>query len=576
MKKIFTIISLMSMPALVFSQSVTSAYSISQQDLRGTARYVSMGGAFGALGGDLTAITQNPGGIGIYRSNDIGFSLGLDMNGSKTESAGASSTDDMTRFGLNNVGAVFTLKMYNDVVPNLNLGFVYNKNASFNRRFKGYVPTLGTSMSNYIAGLCNAYGLNEADVSYGSGYDPYNPPANSRTVPWLAVMGYYGFLTTPEGNPDNPRWYGQFGDGTKGSGYFTVNESGSINDFNIVLGGNVNNKVYVGMNFDITSLDYRISSMWGEALQNAYVSNPNKNYAVGQYDASWALYDNYRLSGTGFKFNMGVIIKPVQELRLGFAFHTPTFYNLNETFYDAHLDYNYPFKTEYTSEWANDGYSASNSVNFSTPWRIIASAAGVIGNNLIISADYEWAGYKTMRYSDADIYNYYDPWYDWDNPWNDWGWGGYWAQSKSDSRSGEPHQIYQTPNEYANSVIKQVYKNTSTIRLGAEFRVLSNLSIRAGYVHSASPVTTKAKNTQVEVPGTGVMTNYTLDDDTNYITCGLGFKAGGFYADIAYVYKHQTAEYYPYSADTYDALNATKSKLTINNNSLTLSLGYKF
>lgn len=576
MKKILTLISLISIPGLAFSQSVTSAYTISQQDLRGTARYVSMGGAFGALGGDLTAITQNPGGIGIYRSNDIGFSLGLDMNAVKSETVGSSYNDEMTKFNLNNAGAVFTLKLYNDAVPNLNLGFVYNKNAAFNRRYKGYVPSLTNSMSNYIAGLTNAYGLNEADLSFGTNYDPYNPPSNAPAIPWLAVMGYYGFLTTPEGNEENPNWYGQFGNGTSGSGYFSVYEKGSIDDFNIILGGNIDNKLYIGMNFDITSLDYRISSMWGEALQNAYVFNPNvgTNGAVGRYDAQWALYDNYRLSGTGFKFNMGVIFKPIQELRLGFAFHTPTFYNLNETYYDAHLDFNYPFKTQYTSEWANDGYSASNSINFKTPWRIIASAAAVLGNNLIVSADYEWAGYKSMSYSEADYYNYYDPWYDWDYPYGDWGWGWY-APQKSNVRRANDY-YYQTPNDYANSIIKEVYSNTSTLRLGAEFRVLSSLSLRAGYCHSSSPVTTKAKNMQVEIPGTGVMTNYTLDDDTNYITFGLGFKAKGFYADLAYVYKRQTAEYFPYSVDVYDVARSTKSKLAINNNSLTLTLGYKF
>lgn len=576
MKKILTLLSVLAIPGFAFAQSVTSAYSISQQDLRGTARYMSMAGAFGALGGDLSAITQNPGGIGIYRSNDLGFTLGLDMNETNAKSQGFENSDNMTRFGLNNIGAVFTMKLYNNAVPNLNFGFVYNKNASFNRRFKGMVPSLSMSMSNYIAGICNAAGLNEADVSFGNNYDPYNPDYGQRSVPWLAVMGYYGFLTTPEGNADNPVWYGQFEPGqTTGSGYFSVSEKGSIDDYNIILGGNIGNKFYIGMNFDITSIDYRISSIWGESLQNAYVYNPNTN-KVGLYDADWALYDNYRIAGTGFKFNMGFIYKPIQEFRLGFAFHTPTFYNIKQTYYDAHLDYSYPFKTEYSSEWANEGYPASNTLSFASPWRIIASAAGVIGSNFIISADYEWAGYKNMRYSDANLYgyDYYDPWYDWDNPWNDWGWGGWWAPAKERTQQSRP--TYNSPNDYANSVIKQVYRNTNTFRLGAEFRILPSLSVRAGYSLSSSPVTEKAKNCQIEVPGTGVMSNYTLDDVTNYITAGIGFKHGGFYADLAYVYKHQSSEYYPYSADPYNSNLAVKSKIDINNNSLALTLGYKF
>lgn len=577
MKKILGIISLLAVPSLAFSQSVTGANTISQSDLRGTARYMSMAGAFGALGGDLTAITQNPGGIGIYRSNEIGLSFGLDMDAIKSESDGVSLTEKQTRFNLNNVGAVFTMKLYNNTLPNLNFGFAYNKTASFNRRFKGFVPSLRNSLSNYIAGLSNAYGLNEADVSYGSNYDPYNPPAGHAEVPWLAVMGYYGFLTDPDGNVDNPRWYGQYEPGiTSGSGYFDVREKGSVDDYNIVIGGNINNVVFWGMNFDITSVDYRIQSIWSESLDNAYVFNPNTS-SVGLYNADWALYDNYRLYGTGFKFNIGLIIKPIQELRLGIAFHTPTYYNLSETYYDEHLDYKYPFKTESNSVWANDGYSVGNSFNFNTPWKVLASVAGVIGNSFILSADYEWAGYNTMKYSDANVYGFYDPWYDWDYPYGDWGWGGYYSPAKKSKSTGSAYrESYYNPNDYANAKIREIYRNTNTIRLGAEYRVLPSLSIRAGYSFVSSPVRNKVKQYQVDVPGTGIMTNYSLDNTTNYVTAGLGWKHNGFYADLAYVYKYQTSEYFPYSPDIDNPMAAVKTDLTTSNNSLVLSLGYKF
>lgn len=34
----------------------------------GSARVTAMGGAFGALGGDLSVATMNPGGIGVFRN----------------------------------------------------------------------------------------------------------------------------------------------------------------------------------------------------------------------------------------------------------------------------------------------------------------------------------------------------------------------------------------------------------------------------------------------------------------------------------------------------------------------------
>lgn len=576
MKKFLLSLSILLAPGCIFAQSVTGAYTISQNDLRGTARYMSMGGAFGALGGDLSAITQNPGGIGIYRSNEIGITGALDMNSTTSQSLGISTEDQMTRFNLNNIGAVFTMNLNNYSVPNINFGFVYNKTASFNRRFKGTIPYLQTSLSNYIAGMCNTYGLTESDVQYGDTYDPYQ----NGSIPWIAPLGYNSYLVTPEMHSGNTNWYGQFGNGTSGTGGFQVNEKGSVDNYNIILGGNINNVFYIGMNFDITSVDYRIQSAWGEALDNAYVYNEKSGAINRATQADWALYDNYRLNGTGFKFNMGFIVKPIQEFRLGFAFHTPTFYNLNETFYDTHIDYDYRFSNndQYGSAWTNDGYPASNSINFMTPWRLIASAAGVIGSNFIISAEYEWDSYKSMKYSDADIYDYYDPWYDWDDPWNDWGWGSPWfSKTKAgNSLTENIRSSYTSPNDYANAKIKEVYRNTSTFRVGAEYRIIPQFSIRAGYSYSASPITNEIKNYRTDVPGIGVMTNYTLDNSTSYITAGLGFKSGGFYADLAYVYKNQTSEYYPYSPDLSEVSTAVKSKLTTNNSNVVLSLGYKF
>ena len=60
-------------------------------DLNGTARFVGMGGAMGALGGDISTMGTNPAGIGIYRSNDVMVSFGFVNVGSKD--AGGSSID---------------------------------------------------------------------------------------------------------------------------------------------------------------------------------------------------------------------------------------------------------------------------------------------------------------------------------------------------------------------------------------------------------------------------------------------------------------------------------------------------
>ena len=71
MKKIITLAVLGMLGAVpVSAQTVYDAANIANKDLNGTARFVSMGGAMGALGGDISTIATNPAGIGIYRSND--------------------------------------------------------------------------------------------------------------------------------------------------------------------------------------------------------------------------------------------------------------------------------------------------------------------------------------------------------------------------------------------------------------------------------------------------------------------------------------------------------------------------
>ena len=67
MKKVLIPAIIAAAPALALAQSTVDAYTLSQSDLRGTARFMSMGGAFTALGGDLSTLNQNPAGVGISR-----------------------------------------------------------------------------------------------------------------------------------------------------------------------------------------------------------------------------------------------------------------------------------------------------------------------------------------------------------------------------------------------------------------------------------------------------------------------------------------------------------------------------
>lgn len=546
---------LAALPVAVYAQSPEDAYQISQNDLKGTARFMSMGGAFGALGGDLSTLSQNPAGIGVYRSNELGVSVDLDVQSATTNYMGLEYNKKNTKFYLNNIGGVAAIRLNNKFLPNFNIGFTYNKGASFNRAYRGGIGSLKTSLSNYIAGIANSYELTEADVKSTNGYDPYNPGPQDRYVPWSAILGYDSYLISPEGPEGQPNWQGQFGNGTQGSGFYNVRESGSLDEYNIAIGGNIANVLYWGMNFDIVSVDYNISSLWGESMRNAYVYNPEVG-RVRQMDANWGMTNLYNMNGTGFNYQLGLIVKPIQELRLGIAFHTPTYFNLTENFYAERVDYDYPFKDGNYYAETNDGDPTYNKVNLQTPWKVIVSAAGVIGSKAIISMDYEWNSTRDMKYTEANDYSW---------GWNDWDDWGYYSNNSP------------TPEQEANNQIKVMYRNTNTIRVGAEYRVLPSLSIRAGYSWTSSPVTREAKDQLTNIPTAGTLANFRLDNNTQYITCGLGYRYGGWYIDAAYVWKHMSSTYQPFAADPSNvAATLMDPKVTFSNSQIVLSTGFRF
>lgn len=554
-----------------FAQGAIDAYSLSQPDLKGTARFMGMAGAFGALGGDLSTLSQNPAGIGVYRSSDIGFTLDLDLQNSSSKAQGLTYNMDQTKFLLNNIGAVLTLKLPSTSCPNLNFGFTYNKAVSFNRVYGGNFRDLNNSMSNYIAGIANADNIAESELATTSGYDPYNPGYNDYAAPWITILGYDSYLINPDVDRyNNTKWYGLWqdsmnGNSTTGSGTFLMKESGAVNEFNIALGGNISNVVYWGMNFDIINLNYSLSSLWGESLANAAVPGVNNTFV--RANADWNLTNVYNVSGTGFNYQLGFILKPVQEFRLGFAFHTPTWYNLTENFGGT---VNYKFdNSESGYATTNGGKLGYNSYGLRTPWKIIASAAGVIGNNFIISFDYEWANYGKMHYSEPSNYGggYYDDF-----------WPDFYASAPS-----APNTSFLDPTDpyyYENSDIASYYQSTNTFRLGMEFKPVSALSIRAGYSYVSSPVRSEARNNNMTIYTAGTMPSYRFDNSTNYITCGLGYRFQRFYIDLAYVYKHIDSDYHAYTPDPVSeggyGIPSPQSKLSLNNSQVVLTAGFRF
>lgn len=540
---------LVALPAAAMAQSAVDAMSISQSDIRGTARFMSMGGAFTALGGDMSTLNQNPAGIGIYRSSEISLSAGVDIMSSKSVADGFSNSMSRTRFNCNNFGYIGAIRLNSETMPFFQWGASYSRVASFDRNYSGRLTdNLQTSYTNLVADYTTADGFTNEELCETNSYNPFY----DSYAPWSSILMFNGYGINPTAAGANS-YAGLYNYDTTapGSAEYMINEKGHVDEYSINFGGNIAETVFWGLGVGITDLDFRQTAYYGESFgSGANVPNDDAStYTAGS--ASYGLNNSRHIWGSGVNMKLGVIVKPINEFRIGLAIHTPTWYNLS---YEgvASMGYNYDspdfpagesYRGTYTSDYDDFNW------DLKSPWRFMVGAAGVIGSKAIISAEYEYRAVNSMTIKDQ--------------------YGNKWVDQTED--------------------VKTYYKSTNALRIGAEYRLTPSLSLRAGYAYESSPVQerlldpTGSQATYVYTSGpddTEMQPAFTLDRETQYVTCGLGYRYKAFAIDLAYVHRSRKSDYHAFTDynenETGLLVIAPTAKITDNNNSVVLSLSYKF
>ena len=546
MKKTFIASVLVATPMLLSAQSAFDAYSLSQTELRGTARFMSMGGAFTALGGDLSTLTQNPAGIGVYRRSEIGVTLDI----SPRSLSAATSTDIMksssTPVSCNNFGYVGSVNL-SGLMNTFSWGATYNRVASFNRRFGAFNGAIPTSLSNYVA----YYTPSSVDPGYMDFVGAYNPYLDSN-IDWMSIMGYNAGMISYSDKNDGGGYSGIWQPGSVGESYVDVYERGYVDEYSIDFGGNIANTVMWGIGFGITDLQYSRSYFYEEYADKARVPKADSKGNLTNETAPGEGYfniDNYRaVNGNGFNLKVGLIFKPINEIRIGVAFHTPTWYtfrNSNNAYYE--YEYEYQDATSPLSDYNPvDGYgnTAESYYNFrvNSPWKFMVGAAAVLGSSAIISADYELQSFNSMSVS------------------NQYGYAGYVADN------------------IVNDDINRYFKAANIFRIGAEYRVTPSFSVRAGYNYSSTACKEEVLNGAEVANDARILEStdpsYTMNRGTNAFSLGLGYRYKIFYIDAAYVHGNRKSTFKPYS--NFGNTVAPEVALTENTNSVVFSLGFKF
>ena len=512
------------------------------EDLNGTARYVGMGGAMEALGADISTIGSNPAGIGLFRHSNVSLSAGLLMQSDGKEF----SNGKKTNLSFDQIGGVYTTRTGQKSF--LNFGFNYHKSKNFDYILNAAGSLNGSSQNkqSYIKGILgdeNSGGFfvrkdnNGKNVGYVDATPPLpsTPPKVAYT--WSQIDDLYWNSLIP-GSTGTYNY-------EKATGY-TLDRAhtGYIGNYDFAVSGNLNDRVYLGLTFGMKDVNYKGYSEYRENLNNT---------------PGVLVRDERKVTGSGFDITAGVIVRPVAEspFRIGAYVKSPTWYDLTTSNTTGLV---------YAQGTTNKESYISNSYDFKmwTPWKFGFSLGHTIGNNIALGATYEYENYANIN-SRVNNGGYYDYYYD---------------------------QYYESsiPDKNMNAHTKEVLKGVSTLKLGIEYKPVSNVALRMGYNYvGAKYASDRQKDPGLASFGTAYSstTDYTNWGEINRFTLGVGYQVKKFNIDLAYQYSAQKGSFAPFSNIrdiTYTSSTATITESNIasitdvknNRSQLLLTLGYRF
>ncbi len=434
MKRIFVVFMVLA-PFVLSSQIPADALRYSQTYPSGSARFVGMGGAFGALGGDFGALSYNPAGLGVFRTSELSFTPVFFNRSDESKIQSVATSNSRTRFGFDNIGLVTTFRNYKGDEKgfvSINLGFGYNKLADFYMESIANTANTSNSIMDFFA--IRARGNTWQSMTAGTDYNPYL----NGNAPWEAILAWNSFVIDTLGGVYVPLL--NEGDGVNQEN--TILTNGSMGEYVISFAANYSNTLYFGATLGVQNIFYKQSVNLAE---RAFASNPPMSN--GDLFRSLNYLQTYEVDGTGYNFKVGAIYRPIPSLRIGFAAHTPTYINLNEV---------YTASIRSTFNWGNKDVSTPiNRFDYAidSPFKLLGSLAYTFTNKGLVSFDVERVDYSLMKFSADDV--------------------GLFSQQ--------------------NQSIKDEFRAVQNFRVGGEYW-LGNIALRGGYGFYGSPYNSNQLN----------------------------------------------------------------------------------
>ncbi|MDQ3276707.1 MAG: hypothetical protein M3Q06_00160, partial [Bacteroidota bacterium] len=293
---------------LTYAQSPEDALRYSWNVQGGTARIQAIGGAMGSLGGDITATFMNPAGLGFYRTGDLVFTPHYSFGKTKASYLGRRQDTTANKFAIGTSGVVFggsdgrsrrstAISLAVNQMADFKSNFFYrgqNNQSSFSQSFLDEIRNGNIKDANRVAG----------DFPFGTSL--------AFNTFWIDTIG---------GTQPNYQFQSRAPIASGLLQQNSVYSTGGITEFALGIGSNVSDKVMLGGTIGIPILRHERQTEYVEADATANTNN-NFDYAIFKRGLI--------TSGAGINLKGGIIYKPQEYWRLGFAFHSPTFYRLTD------------------------------------------------------------------------------------------------------------------------------------------------------------------------------------------------------------------------------------------------------
>jgi long-subunit fatty acid transport protein len=438
MKKLsLLVIGVLSMSNLV-AQDISDAVRYSLDEIQGSARFRSMSGAFGALGGDMSAVSINPAGSSIFNESHASISLSnFNVNNDVNYFNGFSSSSN-SNIDLNQTGAAFVFRNTNQNSPwrKFVISVAYDKVSDFdNDWFASGTNT--NSIDSYFLAYAQGLRLDEISALPGESLsDAYSEIGSFYGFGnQQAFLGYESYILEPDSDTDdNTTYFSNIAPGNFDQEY-SYAARGYNGKFAFNISSQFKDNLYIGLNLNSHFINYEKSTFLKETNSNA-----------GSIVNEVRFQNNLATTGSGFSFQLGAIAKLSEEFRAGLTYNSPTWYTIAEE------------TTQYLATVRDDaGTNVTQIIDpfvvnifpeykLQTPGKLTGSLAYVFGEQGLISFDYSRKDYGSTKFKPTS-----DP---------------YFASQ--------------------NNFMSDNLKIASTYRLGGEYRY-KQLSFRGGYRMEESP-----------------------------------------------------------------------------------------